>query len=69
MVLAVGPGSTCLYWNLKAGVDTDPGQASLIIKPLGPVFFLLSYVPIFGLAWPLAPQCPVQSQQANLRRR
>lgn len=68
MVLALGPGSTCLYRNLKAGVDTGLGQASLIIKPLG-CFPLLASILSLVYPGPLALQCPVQSRQANIRLR
>lgn len=56
LVLAVGPGKTCLYWNLKAGVD---------IKPLGPVFSCLLMSLSLVYRGPFVPQCPVQLQQAN----
>lgn len=55
-MLAVGPGKTCLYWNLKAEVD---------IKPLGPVFSCLLMSLSSVHPGPFAPQGPVQLQQAN----
>lgn len=74
MVLALGSASACLY-GLQSWVDTGPGQAGLITRPLGPAFPYLSLSLSLGLGTcpprPFAPQCPAQSQEAKtcLRRR